>query len=337
MGPRRVPGGAERIGVCVYGDHGAMVPVVEGLRQAGVVTVTCVASQRAPGNELGPVEAALAGEGLFEDPHRLGERLGVPVLHLPRPDDRAARRLRELGAEAVFSLSAPILPPDFLDAFHGRVFNFHGSRVYRGRAGLSWNILNGIESDAVVSHWIDAGIDTGDWIDEEAYGWADDALPVDLIRAQRPCFARLAKRLAERLRDGEVPRRPPPERPYLPGLRTDEDGWVDWRWTAGEIVRAARAFGFPYAGASATLESAGRTRARRVRLGRCEAVPRTGAGLHPLCAGAVLRSVPGGGAVVGCGDGAVRLRTVGVDGEDRPAGDVVRVGMRLSGRPGSST
>ena len=332
MEPRRIPWPAERIGVCVYGFHGTLGLVAETLLGQGI-TVSCLATQVAPDAPSGGVEKALSQAGLFEDPYRVGAALGLETVHLPNPHDAtAALRLRDAGTNLVLSLSAPILKPEFLDAFDGWVFNFHGSRVFRGRAGLSWNILNGLDRDAVVLHWIDCGIDTGDWVDEDEYRWDELALPIDLMRAQRPSFVRLTERFAERLRQSEIPQRPPPQRLYLPALRTDRDGWIDWRWSAEHVARASRAFAAPYAGASTQLQRAGDRPLLELRLGRCEVARDAGRGLHPLAVGAVLRSSSGSSVVVACGEGAVRIHDVSVDGCECPAGDVARVSMRFRGR-----
>lgn len=333
MEPRRTPWPAEEVGVCVYGRHGAMRRVAETLREQGIA-VRCLATQVPGDAPADPVEEALARAGLFEDPYRTGEALGLATLHLPRPHDAAsAGQLRAAGVDVVLSLSAPILKPPFLDAFDGWTFNFHGSRTYRGRAGLSWNILHGLDRDAVVLHWIDRGVDTGAWIDEDGYGWDDTALPIDLMRAQRPCFERLTVRFAELLRGREIPRRPPPERPYLPALSTDRDGWVDWHWSAGQIERAARAFATPYGGASARLGRPGGTAEVPVRLGRCSVEASRGGGRHPLTVGAILGATPGGGVTVACGDGRLAVHTLTTGGEERPAAEVARVSMRFRGRP----
>jgi methionyl-tRNA formyltransferase len=213
------------------------------------------------------------------------------------------------------------------------VVNFHGSKVFRGRAGLSWNLLNGLDGDSVVLHWIDVGIDTGAWIDEEPYRCYERAVPLDLFRAQIPSFVVLAERLAGQLRAGQIRCSPSgPGRPYLPALRTEQDGWIDWRWDAMSIDRVLHAFGPPYGGASTLLEPADRSEPRRVRVGRGSIETGMGETLHPLAAGAVLAGDPEGDAIVACGRGAVRLVSLRIEGEEVPAGRLARVGMRFRGR-----
>ena len=199
-------------------------------------------------------------------------RLRLPFVHTSDPNDGAAiAAIKQTGANAVFSVSAPIIRANFLEAFAGLVFNIHGSKRYRGRAGLSWLILNDdrLCEDAWVLHWIDAGIDTGEAIVEQRFTWPKTAFPVDIMSAQRASIPALIAGFKAAISTDAVASRPQANaRPYFPALKTEVDGKIDWHWTASEIERCVRAFGWPYAGAKTVLVSPDRERRRDIQIAR---------------------------------------------------------------------
>lgn len=275
------------------------------------------------------VLAALSERNLHRPMAEIADRAGIPLIRIGDPNSTASiTSIKATGANAVLCCSAPILRHAFLDAFDGQVFNFHGSRKYRGRAGWSWLILNGETDDAVVLHWVNAGIDTGDWIASSHFSIPPKSYPIDVAGQQLGAFADLSSTLARQLLAGGLSRNPPaPARPYLPTLRTDLDGHLSWRDIAEDIVRSVYAFGWPYAGAKATLQAADRVSLSTLRIARAEK-----ADLPPMHAktwGCVINRTPGGPVEVACREGAVRLLTVRDEERELPASAHVRLGMRF--------
>jgi len=317
---------------CVIGASSFLGAAVDALLQAGL-KVVAIASQSPLRQPDGPIETYLATKGLHESLDAIVGRLKLPFVHTPDPNDAAAiAAIKQTGANAVVSVSAPIIRANFLGAFDGLVFNIHGSRRYRGRAGLSWLILNDdrLCEDAWVLHWIDAGIDTGAAIVEQPFTWPKTAYPADIMSAQRASIAALMAGFRTAISANSVASRPQATvRPYFPALKTELDGVINWQWTASEIERCVRAFGWPYAGASTVLVSPDRERRRDIRIARVRIG--TSASLHPLACGVVLAHSRGGSAEVACCDGSVLVETIRDGDGERPAGDVVRVGCRLTG------
>ena len=203
--------------------------------------------------------------------------------------------------------------------------------IRRRRAGLSWLILNDdrLCEDAWVLHWIDAGIDTGAAIVEQPFTWPKTAYPIDIMSAQRASIPALIAGFKAAIATDTVASTPQANaRPYFPALKTEVDGKIDWHWTASEIERCVRAFGWPYSGATTTLVSPDRRTRRDIRLARVR-IGTSGA-MHPLACGVVLAHSKDGSAEVACKDGSVIVDTVRDGAEDRPAGDVIRVGYRLT-------
>ena len=316
---------------CVIGASSFLGAAADALMQAGLKVVS-IASQSVLDQPDGPIETYLAAKSLHESLGGIVSRLGLPFIHAPDPNEAAAiSAIRQTGANTVFSVSAPIIRADFLGAFDGLVFNIHGSKRYRGRAGLSWLILNDDRSceDAWVLHWIDAGIDTGAAIVEQPFSWPKTAYPIDIMSAQRASIPPLIASFRTAISTDAVASRPQASaRPYFPALKTEIDGKIDWHWTASEIERCVRAFGWPYAGATTILVLPDREKRRDIQIARVRIGP--SASLHPLACGVVLAHSRGGSAEVACRDGSVLIDTIREDAGERPAGDVIRVGCRLT-------
>ena len=317
---------------CVIGASSFLGAAVDALLQAGLKVVS-IASQSLLDQPDGPIETYLATKGLHESLGGIVGRLRLPFVHTSNPNDAAAiAAIKQTGANAVLSVSAPIIRTNFLEAFDSLVFNIHGSKRYRGRAGLSWLILNDDRSceDAWVLHWIDAGIDTGAAIVEQPFTWPTTAYPIDIMSAQRASIPPLMAGFRTAISTNAVASRPQANvRPYFPALKTDVDGKIDWRWTASEIERCVRAFGWPYAGAKSVLVSPDRQTKRDIQLARVKVG--TSGDLHPLACGVVLAHGKNGSAEVACRDGSVLVDTVRDGTGELPAGDIIRVGCRLSG------
>ena len=319
---------AEPYRLALLGYSGFLDTIVASLLRSGV-RPTCLATHVDDSAAGGDIEVALAERNLHRPMAQIAGDAGIPFVQIGDPNStNAIATIKDTGANAVLCCSAPVLRPMFLDAFDGRVFNFHGSQKYRGRAGWSWLILNGETNDAVVLHWVNAGIDTGDWIATASFSIPSQAYPIDIADRQRAAFEELASMLARQLIDGSVSRSAPASsRPYLPTLMTDRDGHLSWHDAAPEIVRIVFAFGWPYAGAQATLQASDRIAHSTLRIARAEeaSVPP----MHTKTWGCVIGRTPGGSVDVACRGGAVRLLTIRDGQREMPASAHVRLGMRF--------
>ena len=327
---RNIPWTPEDISVCLIGYHGALFDIASVLAEANIEVGAVVSHIDDADGKKGP-EAVLAENGLFRNLREMAEKAKAPFLHLPDPNaPESINQIRDKGVNLVLSVSAPVLSSAFLDAFDGWAFNFHGSRRYRGRAGLTWVILHEFLDDAVVLHWMDRGIDTGDFVAESSFSWTQDDYPLDLFKIQRPCYADLAGKFLDLLAGGAIPKVPQdPSRPYFPSLYTDEDGWIDWNWTPEDAERVVRGFGRPYAGASTLLENASRGDQTLVRIGRSRVPEGPPPKIHPIANGSILDRKKDGGIDVACGTRVLHIETFRQGDNEIPAANIAGVGMRL--------
>ena len=191
-------------------------------------------------------------------------------------------------------------------------FGFHASPLprYRGGAPLPWQIINGEPSLGLSLFELVPGLDEGRIVAQaqrplgseetiaDALAWVEAAAP-ELLATHLPALLR-----------GDAPLRAQDERlaTYC-SQRTPADGLIDWRAPAERVHDFVRAQTHPYPGAFARLPDG-----RVLRVWRAAVDPR--AYLGPP--GAVCERHPDR-VVVTCGEGAVALLEVSVDGEAPPA------------------
>jgi len=325
-----VPTITPSIKLCLIGYSIFQKVIAETLTASGI-DIVCLATQTSDPANLDSIQESYCEHGLYSPHEDVAKQVGARYLHLldlNAPESIAA--IKETGANIVLSCSAPVLKKAFIDAFEGRVLNYHGSRRYRGRAGASWLILHGETSDAVVLHWIDTGIDTGQWIAVSPFDWPANAYPIDLADSQVDSMRTLSQQLAGWLLDGGLPEQVADEnRPYRPSLITSLDGNMDWRWSAEQVERAIRAFGWPYDGATAVLENSDRKTKISLKLARAEILEAEIPVRHPMAVGVVVARKPGAWTDIQCGIGVLRIHTIRCGLGEAPAASEIRLGGRF--------
>lgn len=220
--------------------------------------------------------------------------------------------------------AAWIFKLDFIKRFEGKLVNSHGMRLPldRGRGGYSWIIMQGLKRGACVLHQLNGEIDTGAIFSYEEFEYPDSCrTPKDFgefsLTRYRPFFERF-------INDVEAgnefsPKTQQEERAmYWPGLSTDLQGFIDWRWKAHEIAQFINAFDEPYVGASTFLGG------QRVRL-KDASVVKEDANFHPFQAGLIYR-IRGDEYYIAANDASVVVRDLKNDGE---ASVKISVGDRL--------
>jgi methionyl-tRNA formyltransferase len=205
-------------------------------------------------------------------------------------------------------------------------FGFHASPLprYRGGAPLPWQILNGERSLGLTFFELVPGLDEGRIVAQaqrpfapeetiaDALGWVEQAAP-ELLVAHLPALLR-----------GDAPLHAQDERlaTYC-SQRSPADGLIDWSTSAARVHDFVRAQTRPYPGAFTHLPDG-----RVLRVWRTAVDSR--AYLGPP--GAVCERHPDR-VVVTCGEGAIVLLDVTVDGEPPPSAvrDVLdSLALRLS-------
>ena len=181
-----------------------------------------------------------------------------------------------------------LLPVELINAFDGRLFNLHSGDLprYRGAGGGSWQVLNGeLEITAHIQQMLLA-LDRGPLLFGETGSFGIlTPYPKDVKAAAGRAAERVAKRLAVMMRAGAqvLPQIQDEKRAtYFPRLRTEENGWIDFSWSALDMERFIRAFSDPYCGAAFKYrEDTYRVRRASIR----EQIV-----LHPFCTGLVVNN-----------------------------------------------
>lgn len=195
-----------------------------------------------------------------------------------------------------------------VDKFAGRFVNFMGIRMphYLGGAHYTWQILRQTRVGAANFQLIEKTVNTGPILHSFEYLFHPGChTPADFFaRAEieefngiKDFFARVlgGKSFTARALDANFAQ-------FYPSLSTEEQGWIDWSWTAEEIVLFINAFGKPYKGASTYFQGA------RVLLH--DALLETGeGGFHPFQRGMIYRN-SGPGLWIAAKDGTVLVREI---------------------------
>ena len=215
------------------------------------------------------------------------------------PADRALLESLEIDVLVVSGWQRLI--PDWLIE-HCRIaaLGIHGSPFGitrgRGRSPLNWALLMGMDSFEIALFRIDTGVDSGAVLMEERFSLTpSDDIRTAYLKAATTT-ASMLRRLFREGRIGDAGRsQNESDAEYLP-QRRPEDGAIDWRRTASEIVDFVRALARPYPGAFSEVDGG--------RLAIWRAVPFPDATFAADAApGTVVAAFSGGELLVRCGDG----------------------------------
>ena len=214
----------------------------------------------------------------------------------------------ELQPQAVvISSFNRILPPEVLAL--SRFVNVHYSVLpqYRGRANVSWAIINGEPATAISIHLVTPGLDSGSLLFQEEVAIEPTDTVTSLYERLNAIQERELGHAVIRAIAGD-PGRPQDHQHATYGCtRLPDDGEIDWTRSSAEIDRLIRALSAPFPGAFTHL---GRDRLVVTRAEPRKDPPRY-AGRIP--GRAVDRSRSEGWVDVLTGDGILRLFEVVLD------------------------
>jgi methionyl-tRNA formyltransferase len=295
---------------CVFlGTPAFAVPTLEALVAAGH-DVVCVVTQpdrtSGRGQQLtaSPVkEAALRFRLPVYQPERIRRPEAVQYLAALKPDAMVV-----VGYGQIIPQSVIDIPP------HG-IVNVHASLLpkYRGAGPVQWAIANGETRTGVTTMRIDAGLDTGDMLLKAETDIGPEETAVELGARLAEMGAPLLVETLESIASIVPQKQDPAQATYAPLLKK-EDGLIDWRQTAQAIHN--RVCGFqPWPGAYTRFRGQQlhiwKSRAAAGELGAPGRLLR-----HPL------RAV--------CGEGALELIEVQLEGRKRIAAEAFANGQRIT-------
>ncbi|PVZ12033.1 methionyl-tRNA formyltransferase [Actinomycetospora cinnamomea] len=282
------------------------------------------------GHRLSVVLTASAPTGAGATVASAAAELGVPTLPAERVRDPAlADELRERGVDVLLNVhSLHLVRPEILGAPRVGAFNLHPGPLpeVAGLNSPSWAVAKGHAEHGVTLHWMEAGIDTGDVVDQVRFPITSDDTALTVSVRCIKHGQELVDRLLAFLDAGPdaVPRHPQDRaaRRYY-GRGVPHDGRVPWTAPAREVLDFVRACDYgPYP------SPWGVPRTRRggdeIGLLRASATGRSSAG-HD--AGVVDEDEEG--PLVATGDAWIRPRRLLVGERAVDPAEVLRPGHRL--------
>jgi methionyl-tRNA formyltransferase len=181
--------------------------------------------------------------------------------------------------------------------------NLHPSLLpkYRGRAPVNWAILKGETKLGLTGHFVDAGLDSGDIIEQVSYELREDQDVGDCLNILYPLYTSMTKKVLSYFQSGNVPRTPQDaSRATVYPARKPEDGIIDWGQAARSTLNLVRAVAAPYPGAFTSVDG------KKLTVWKARIVTEAGSNSRP---GEVIE-VNGRETVVQCGAGVLGLTSV---------------------------
>ncbi|HEY6882239.1 MAG TPA: methionyl-tRNA formyltransferase [Polyangiales bacterium] len=213
-----------------------------------------------------------------------------------------------------------ILPEDVLRAPRRGCLNVHGSLLprWRGAAPIQWAIVSGDAQTGVCLMQMDVGMDTGPVLARRVVDIGENETGGELFQRLSVLSGQLVREELPRL-DALVPAPQPEEGVTHARMIEKSDGQLDFTQPAQAVHDRARGF-YPWPGAFANLQD------KRVKIHRTRMVTRTG---QLGAAGRVLQA-DGDGIVVACGEGALRIEELQLDGKKRVSAQAFLAGHPLA-------
>jgi methionyl-tRNA formyltransferase len=297
--------------VIFLGTPAFAVPALDALARAGHEIARVVAQ---------PDRPAGRGQQVQEPPtKRWARERGIAVLQPEKVrDGRLAAELSPLSPDVLVVVAyGRILGTDLLRLAPEGAVNVHASLLptYRGAAPIQWALAEGERETGVTVMQMDEGLDTGDVLLQRTLPIADDDTAASLAPrlaalGGEALVTALALAPAGRL----VPVRQDPARATLAPVLEKDHGRLDFSLPAQRLASRARGF-TPWPGAFTTL--GGRLlKVHRARAVGADAVPRA----RPEGDAVPGQAYPtADGVVVACGEGALLLEEVQLEGRRRLA------------------
>ncbi len=316
-----------RLRVLFCGTSGFAAPVLRALHRRHEVLAVVTQPDRP------------AGRGRRLRPSRIKQlavELGLRVLQPPRLRRRAGwLPIVSLAPDClVVADYGQILPARLLEAPPLGAVNVHASLLpqLRGAAPAVWAVARGLDRTGVTTMRMDAGLDTGPLLLQEAVGIAPGETGGSLLERLAPIGARLLLETLDGLAAGSLVPVPQDDAAATWAPRVERaDTVLDWERPAAELEARVRAFA-PAPGAFTAHEVAGAAKRRLLRIHSAETRARSVASEnHPPGWSVVRGSGREARLEIACGDGnaLVPLRVQPAGGRPMDAAAFLR-GARSS-------
>lgn len=296
-----------RVVFCGTGEIG--LPALKALLDSGKYEVPGVITQpdKPAGRDLKPRASAIK---------QLALERGIPIHQPPKLRDAASLEiLRGMQPDVMVVVAyGQILPKSVLELPRLGCLNLHASLLprHRGASPIHSAILAGDQKTGMSVMYMDEGLDTGDVLLEESLDITPQETTGELHDRLADLAAPCLLRALDLLETGNAPRHPQVAgtATYAPKLKK-ADGFLDWQKPASDIARRVRAMS-PWPGAFARIQG------QVLKIHAVSESPASGA------PGSVLQA-DANGLVVACGEGALVLSSVQLEGRKRlPTAEFLR-------------
>lgn len=241
---------------------------------------------------------------VLQDFQNLGTQFNIPVLISSNSQD-TLRILGELDATTVIVHGwYQIIPVALFPATLFLGFHYSPLPKYRGNAPLVWQIIRGEKQLGVSFFELTTGMDEGRLVAQDFFTLHENESVADaLLKANRLALEMMTDFLEY------WPQKSPnlAEQPNLDasycGMRTPEDGHINWTWPAAVVHNFIRAQAPPYPGAFSLLPDSS-----KIVVTKSSVEQETWYGVP----GSVLRIV-GDEVTIACGEGAIRIHEISLE------------------------
>jgi methionyl-tRNA formyltransferase len=216
------------------------VPTLQRLFRAGFrIRLVVTQPDRPSGRGMEPAASPVKREALATN---------LPVIQPEKikNNDEFRAQLESIGPQAIVVVGyGRILPQWMIDLPPLGNINLHASLLpkYRGAAPIQWAIASGESITGVTTMRIDAGLDTGDILEQREEPIRDDDTALTLAPRLAHTGAELVITSIAGLSKGTLTPRPQDNaRATLAPILTKEDGQIDFLRTANEAWNRLRGF-----------------------------------------------------------------------------------------------
>jgi methionyl-tRNA formyltransferase len=285
------------------------VPTLDRLVEAGFhIDLVVTQPDRPKGRGLEVVSSPVKQRAL---------QLGLPIIQPEsiKNTDSFRTQLTSLTPDAIIVVGyGRIIPQWMLNLPPLGNINLHASLLpkYRGAAPIQWAIASGETITGVTTMKLDAGLDTGDILQQQEISIAPDDTAETLAPKLAAVGAKLTVETLRGLKAGSIhPRKQDQVQATLAPILKKSDGLIDFSRSAAEILNRMRGFQ-PWPGAYSKF------RGKNLQVWKAAALDR------PLPSSEL--KTEGDRLLVGCGAGtAIELLEMQLEGKKRTsAGDFLR-------------
>ncbi len=291
--------------------------VEQGYNVVGVVTT--------------PDRAAGRGQKIYECDVKLeAMRLGLPILQPEKLRDEAfVEAFNALEADLSIVIAFRMLPQIIWAAPRLGTFNLHASLLpeYRGAAPINHAIMNGDKESGITTFLLNEKIDQGAIIGQRRVEIAKDECVGELYERLMNLGPELVIETVERLASGDVepiPQENIDESKLRPAPKIfKQDCLIDWSWSSDRIYNFVRGLS-PYPAAWCNLHGYDGT-STTAKIFEVEAI--TDERYGKIEVGEIVsdnRSY----IAIGCGDGAIMVKSIQLAGKKRLATKELLLGFK---------